>query len=116
LSADHPELVGLMNIEGRQDTAHLDYLYDTYVQPSMARVAPLLEDLAAAARIRRVPLRTFHFLVVHGGAAAHTLIGLARHFDPTSPLEPREVTRHAALVADLLIGGLRLDPPQTRKS
>jgi AcrR family transcriptional regulator len=114
LSADHPELVGLMNIEGRQDTAHLDYLYDTYVEPSMARVAPLLEHLAGAGRIRRVPLRTFHFLVVHGGAAAHTLTALAEHFAPTSPLEANEVDQHAQLVADLLIDGLRLDPPPTR--
>jgi AcrR family transcriptional regulator len=110
LSAQHPELVGLMNIEGRQNTARLAYLYDTYVQPSMARVAPLLDHLAETGRIRRVPLRTFHFLVVHGGAASHTLIALAEHFDPTAPLEAREVDRHAALVADLVIDGLRLDP------
>src|ERR1700754_4733536 len=46
LSADHPELVGLMNIEGRQKTPRLRYLYETYVAPSMGRVAPLLEHLA----------------------------------------------------------------------
>jgi AcrR family transcriptional regulator len=115
LSAEHPELVGLMNIEGRQDTPHLTYLYETYVEPSMERVAPLLEHLATAGLIRRVPLRTFHFLVVHGGAASHTLIALAQHFDPTSPLDASEVTAHAKLVADLLIDGLRLDRPATGK-
>jgi AcrR family transcriptional regulator len=109
LSADHPELVGLMNIEGRQETPRLRYLYDTYVAPSMGRVAPLLEHLAQTGRIRPVPLRTFHFLVVHGGAASHTLTALAEQFDPASPLESPEVEQHAALVADLLIDGLRLD-------
>jgi hypothetical protein len=28
-SAEHPELVGLMNIEGRQDTERLAYVYNT---------------------------------------------------------------------------------------
>jgi AcrR family transcriptional regulator len=116
LSADHPELVGLMNIEGRQDTPRLAYLYDTYVAPAMAPVAGLLDHLADAGRIRRVPLRTFHFLVIHGGAAAQSLTALAEHFDPSPPLGAREVEEHAELVADLLVDGLRLDPPagQTR--
>jgi AcrR family transcriptional regulator len=113
LSAHHPELVGLMNLEGRQDTDRLAYLYETYVQPAMAPVAGLLEHLADAGRIRRVPLRTFHFLVVHGGAASHTLTALAEHFDPSPPLEAHEVEEHAALVADLLVDGLRLDSPST---
>lgn len=112
LSARHPELVGLMNIEGRQNTARLDYLYANYVEPSMRPIAGLLEHLADAGRIRRVPLRTFHLLVVHGGAASHTLIALAEHFDPTSPLDPHEVDSHAELVADLLVDGLRLEPSQ----
>ncbi|GIH20013.1 TetR/AcrR family transcriptional regulator [Rugosimonospora africana] len=115
LSAQHPELVGLMNIEGRQDTPRLAYLYTTYVQPAMSPIAGLLEHLADTGRIRRVPLRTFHFLVVHGGAASHTLTALAEHFDPSSPLATDEVARHAALVADLLVDGLRLDSPSATR-
>jgi AcrR family transcriptional regulator len=112
LSAQHPELVGLMNIEGRQDSPRLSYLYETYVEPSMAGVAALLEHLAETGRIRPIPLRTFHFLVVHGGAASHTLVGLAEHFDPASPLAADEVSENAELVADLLIDGLRLPAQQ----
>jgi TetR/AcrR family transcriptional regulator len=110
LSAQHPELVGLVNIEGRQDSPRLSYLYESYIAPSMAGVARLLDHLADAGRIRPIPLRTFHLLVVHGGAASHTLVGLAEHFDPTSPLDPDEVDRNAELVADLVIDGLRLSP------
>ena len=56
-----------------------------------------------------MPLRTFHFLVSHGGAAPYTLPALAEHFDPSSPLEPAAVEAHAALVADLVVAALRLD-------
>jgi TetR/AcrR family transcriptional regulator len=109
-SAEHPELLGLMNIEGREDTERLAYIYEHYVDPSMGRVERLLEHLADAGRIRRIPMRTFHFLLTHGGAAPYTLTALAEHFDPSSPLEPESVDAHARLVADVLIAGLQLTP------
>ncbi|MFB7312544.1 TetR/AcrR family transcriptional regulator [Streptomyces sp. NPDC056192] len=115
LSADHPELVGLVNLEGREDSPRLAYIYDTYVATAMSRVGLLLEHLAEIGRIRPIPLRTFYFLVIHGGAASHTLVALAEHFDPASPLATGEVADNAALVADLIITGLRL-PPDGRYS
>jgi AcrR family transcriptional regulator len=109
-SAEHPELLGLMNIEGRQDTERLDYIYRNYIDPTMGRVGRLLEHLADAGRIRRVPLRTFHFLITHGGAAPYTLVALAEHFDPASPLAARAIDEHAELVTEIVIAGLRLAP------
>jgi len=105
-SAQHPQILALMNIEGRQDTERLAYIYDTYIGSAMGRVKALLEHLEASGRIRPVPLRTFHFLVSHGGAAPYTLAALAEHFDPRSPLDPDEVEAHANLVADLIISAL----------
>jgi TetR/AcrR family transcriptional regulator len=108
-SAEHPELLGLMDIEARQDTQRLSYIYGTYIAPSLAGTGRLLEHLITEGRIRRVPLRTFHFLVAHGAAAPFTLVPLAERFDSRSPLKPRAVQEHAALIADLLIAGLRID-------
>src|SRR5262249_16004793 len=65
-SADHPELVALMNIEGRQDTDRLAYIYDTYIEPILKDVARLLAHLADQGVIRPIPLRTFFFLLAHG--------------------------------------------------
>jgi TetR/AcrR family transcriptional regulator len=48
-------------------------------------------------------LRAFHFLLAHGGAAPFTLAPLARHFDPTDPLDPAAATEHADLIADLIV-------------
>ena len=110
-SAQHPELVALMNIEGRQDTPRLDYIYDTYVDPSMGRVGSLLEHLASTGRIRPTPLRAFALLVAHGGAGLFTLVPLAEHFDPASPLSPDAVAAHAELITELVIAGLQVPPP-----
>jgi len=111
LSADHPELLGLVNMEGRADSPRLTYLYNNYIAPAMAPVDGLLRHLAGQGRIRPVPLRTFYFLVVHGGAASHSLLALARHFDPRAPLSAHEVRDNASLVADVVIAGLRQPAP-----
>ena len=109
-SADHPELVALMNIEGRQDTDRLAYIYDTYIEPILKDVARLLAHLADQGVIRPIPLRTFFFLLAHGATAPHALLPLATKFDPASPQKPAAIEQHAALVAAILVEGLRLPP------
>jgi AcrR family transcriptional regulator len=109
-SADHPELVALMNIEGHQDTERLAYIYDTYIEVILKDVARLLAHLADQGIIRPIPLRTFHFLLAHGATAPHALQPLATKFDPTSPCEPAALEQHARLVSTILVEGLRLPP------
>jgi len=107
-SADHPELVALMNIEGRQETDRLTYIYDTYIEPLLKDVDRLLAHLADQSVIRPIPLRTFFFLLAHGATAPHALIALATKFDPTWPREPAAIEEHARLVSTILVEGLRL--------
>lgn len=106
-SAEHPALLGLMNIEGRQSTERLTYIYKTYIEPAMAPIGRLLEHLAAEGRTHPVSLRTFNFLVAHGAAAPFTLAPLARLFDPSDPLEPKAAADYADEAADLIINALR---------
>lgn len=114
-SAERPALNGLMNIEGRQDTERLTYLYDTYIGPSLVPVDRLLKFLADSGRIRPISLRTLHFLLAHGAAAPYTLDALARHFDDVDPLDPKEIEAHADLTADLLIRALEIHEPPPEK-
>jgi AcrR family transcriptional regulator len=106
-SAEHPELLGLMNIEARVDSERLDYIYDNYVAPALAPLGRLLDHLREQGRIRPISLRALFFLIAHGAAAPFTLAPLARHFDDTDPLDPGEVSEQAALTADVITGGLR---------
>jgi TetR/AcrR family transcriptional regulator len=107
-SAEHPELLGLMNIEARVDGERLDYIYENYVAPALAPLARLLDHLHENGRIRPISLRALFFLIAHGAAAPFTLAPLARHFDDTDPLDPDQVAEQAALTADVITGGLRL--------
>jgi AcrR family transcriptional regulator len=115
-NAERPELLGMMNIEGRVAGERLDYIYDNYIAPALAPLARLLEHLRKQGRIRPISLRALFFLIAHGAAAPFTLAPLARHFDNTDPLDPAQAAEQAALTADLITSGLRLDGrgPQTR--
>lgn len=110
--AEYPELRGLMNIEGRQDTERLAYIYNTYIQPALAPVHRLLNHLAAQGRTHPISPRTFHFLVSHGAAGPFTLAPLARHFDPADPLDPAAVQAHADLAADLIVRAIEINHTQ----
>src|SRR6267142_2736285 len=44
-SAERPELLGLMNIEGRVDSERLDYIYANYIAPALAPLGLLLDHL-----------------------------------------------------------------------
>jgi TetR/AcrR family transcriptional regulator len=108
-SADHPELVGLMNIEGQQDTERLAYIFNTYIEPAMEPLRRLLDHLVAEGRIHPVPLSTFHFILTHGAGGLFTLEPLARHLsqiDDRGAVTPQE---HAELSADFIVRGLRVD-------
>ena len=109
-SADHPELVALMNIEARQDTDRLSYIYDNYIEPALTGVGRLLLHLTEQKTIRPIALREFHFLVAHGAAAIYSLVPLATLFDPAPPGDPAAIEEHARLVSDLIVEGLRLHP------
>src|ERR1700736_1811394 len=107
-SAERPELLGMMNIEGRVDSERLDYIYDKYVAPALAPLGRLLDHLHKEGRIRPISLRALFFLIAHGAAAPFTLVPLARQLGDTDPLDPAQVAEQAALAADVLTSGLRL--------
>src|SRR5882762_2833997 len=110
-NAERPELLGLMNIEGRVDSERLDHIYDNYIAPALAPLGRLLEHLHKEGRVRPITLRALFFLIAHGAAAPFTLAPLARHFDDADPLDPTQVAEQAALTADVITGGLRLSAP-----
>jgi hypothetical protein len=55
-SAGRPERHGLMNIEGRQDTERLAYIYDNFIQPALEPIRRLLDHLAADFIVRAIAI------------------------------------------------------------
>src|ERR1700682_4004143 len=109
-SADHPELVALMNIEGRQNTERLSYIFDNYIQPALAGIGRLLRYLTEQETIRPISVREFHFLIRAGAGGVYRLVPAANIFGPAAPCDPAAIEQHARLVADVIVEGLRPDP------
>src|ERR1700730_3638167 len=86
-NAERPELLGMMNIEGRVDSERLDPIYDNYIAPALAPLGRLLDHLHKEGRVRPVTLRALFFLIAHGAAAPFTLVPLARRIDDADPLD-----------------------------
>src|SRR3984893_16572730 len=94
-SAERPELLGLMNIEARVDSERVDYIYDSYIAPSLAPRVRLLDYLKEHRRIRPISTPRLFFLIAPGAAAPFPLVALARRFDNTDPLDPKQVADQA---------------------
>jgi hypothetical protein len=112
-SAERPELLGLMNIEARQDTDRLAYLYDNFIAPTLEPVQRLLCYLSGEGRTVPISLATFLFLMAHGGAAPFTLRPLVRLFGEERMLQPTEIESHVDFVTDFIIRGLLADENPT---
>jgi AcrR family transcriptional regulator len=109
-SAEHPEVLRIMNHEGAIDSPRVRFVMDRFVNPLRPGVERLLARLVAAGRIRPVPYATLHFLTVVGGGALYAypveaaLLGAPAH--PNS----KDIRAHAEAVADLLIAGVLTTP------
>jgi len=108
-SARRPELVGLMNLEGRESTERLAYVYENYVDPFMVIIGRVLDHLAAEGRVRAdASARMVHFLVTHGAAAPFTLSALSEAIAPDDPLDTEAARlEYIDAVTDVLMAGLR---------
>ena len=108
-AALRPELGRLMNQEGLQRTARLDYIVDSVVIPMMQGVGATLDRLRAAGRIRPVSTRALFFLVSHGAEAPYTLTALSSAFDEhDGVLDPQQ---HADEMTDLIMRGIAVTGP-----
>ncbi len=109
-SAAHPQVLRIMSHEGAIDSPRLRFVMDRFVNPLRPGVERLLARLIAAGRIRALPYATLHFLTVVGGGAPFAnpveaaLLGAPAHPDAAY------IRAHAEAVADLLIGGIALEP------
>jgi len=104
-SSKHPYLNRLMNNEGLEDSWHLDHIYKKYVQPSLAPIRKLMDDLAKKKVIKPTAVRTAFFLIAHGAAALFTLDALSAKFNSADG--PIDVDTLADEAAWVIVNGLK---------
>jgi AcrR family transcriptional regulator len=106
-SAEHPELLLVMNTEGAHDGQRLDYIHENYIAPVLNPFGRLVNHLIEQRRIRPVAARTFFLLLAHGATAPFGLVALAAKLDSTDPRSGQTLEDHIENVTRILIDGLR---------
>jgi len=105
-SADHPDLLRLMDLEGAHASWRLDYLADRFVAPVLARTEGLLGRLERDGAIRAVPHVVTYYLITSGAGAIFARNALTERLFGSEPLRPDHYDRYADAIADAIIRSL----------
>ncbi|WP_280236116.1 TetR/AcrR family transcriptional regulator [Nocardia cyriacigeorgica] len=105
-SAEHPDLLRIVDIEAGRESDRLRYLIDTFIEPVQARMMPLFAHFATDAHAPRLPVHTAYFLITSGGGAPFTSRALTRTLFGDSALTSTAIQQHAEAIADVLTAGL----------
>ena len=104
-AAHHPELSRMVTDEFAHDSERLDYLYERYVAPTLAKVTPSVDRLVAAGRMAPIPMHLLYFAVI-GPVAGLTQTPLARHLGRPEPAGDKDLDDIADALTAVVLNGL----------
>ncbi|MBO0853115.1 MAG: TetR/AcrR family transcriptional regulator [Nocardia sp.] len=107
LQAEYPDVVRLISMEAAIEGPRLTYLYDRHIEPMLVILAEPLKPLIHEKKLTRNDLRSIHFLIANGGTAPFAMEPLALRMAPGNPGSGAALRRHARLVADTIVAGIR---------
>ncbi|MEM9313902.1 MAG: TetR/AcrR family transcriptional regulator [Pseudomonadota bacterium] len=110
LSARFPGCVRILLDEGARGGERLDHLLSEYLDPVGKAWVQAIEQLDQSAGIRTPDGRTLFFLITFGGSIPFCAPELAAHFDGEPLQSDDAIERHADLVANMLVDGIRSRP------
>jgi len=100
-----PYLALLLADELARDTERLDYLYQRYIEPTLALVVPSIERLMASGSMARVPMDVLFFAII-APVAGLVQEPFARRLGRPEQLSQTERLARAEALARLVVDGL----------
>ncbi|MFJ9353066.1 TetR/AcrR family transcriptional regulator [Streptomyces mirabilis] len=110
-----PHLALLMADESGRDTERLDYLYERYIEPTLALVVPGIERLMASGHVARVPMDVLFFAII-APVAGLVQEPFARRLGRPEQLSQAERLARAEALAGLVVDGLLAPGEAKRRS
>jgi len=104
-AALNPQLYRLVTDEAARESDRLDYLYDSFLVPTLAAIMPSIERLIVTHRIPPTPVHVLYFAVT-GAVAGVTQKPLARRLGRVEPAGGDTVAEHAETLASLMVTGV----------
>ncbi|MEZ0075491.1 TetR/AcrR family transcriptional regulator [Planotetraspora sp. GP83] len=111
LAARASQLNRLMADESVRESDRLDYLYEHYLGPSLAALAPSVDRLIKAGRIPPISMHLLYFAVT-GPVIAMTRHPLAERLGGPSREDAQQVTADAETLAEVVLNGLLRPAPR----
>lgn len=109
-AARHPDLHRLLADEAARESERLSYLFDRYIEPSLAHIWAPVERLQAAGHAPALARHLLFFVIIGptmGMTHAPLAVRLGREEDP----RPEDLDRYADALADRVIAAiLDVDP------
>jgi len=100
-----PYLALLLADELARDTERLDYLYQRYIEPTLALVVPSIERLMASGSMARVPMDVLFFAII-APVAGLVQEPFARRLGRPEHLSRTDRLARAEALAGLVVAGL----------
>jgi AcrR family transcriptional regulator len=107
-SAEHPDSLRLVNLEGSIPGERLDYLCDQFIVPVYRHLLPTYRQLVADGTLRRIPIATLYYLITSGCAAMFTSAELTGKLFGEKALGKANHRKHAREAARIIVEGLRV--------
>lgn len=107
-SAEHPDSLRLVNLEGSIPGERLDYICEQFIVPVYRHLLPTYRQLVADGTLRRIPIATLYYLITSGCAAMFTSAELTGKLFGEKALSKVNHRKHAREAARLIVEGLRV--------
>jgi AcrR family transcriptional regulator len=105
-TVDHPDIVGLTHVEGRRATWRLDHITECFILPFKARLDALVVAVSAVRPVNPISTAALMALLVQGVGYFFGAVPLQQRIGAGAEVEPVNVDRQAAIMADFILAGL----------
>lgn len=108
VSAEHPDLMRLINVEGGERSDRLEYLTERLLEPETDRIRRIWRAAVERGEAKDVPFETVFFMITSGGGEMFASRALTERLFGASPLDPERRFAYVDAFADLIMDAVRI--------
>ena len=111
-ATQHPDIVGLTNVEGWRSTWRIEYIAEQFVMPFKLRLDGLLARVSQKRPVCKISTAALMALLVQGVGFYFGAVPLQQRIGAGAEIEPSHARAQADVMAAFLLAGLLPDSPR----
>jgi AcrR family transcriptional regulator len=105
-TTEHPDIVGLTQVEGRHHSWRNDYIAERFIVPFQLRLDALMIRVAQQRKVAEISTVALMTILVQGVGYFFGATPLRQRLGAAADVAPENAPRQAALMAEFLLAGL----------